>query len=56
LRLAHQLRQRAAGLAPGNELVPARLAADERQALRVALAVVKRWRGFLRQHFRLDTL
>jgi CBS domain-containing protein len=56
LRLAQQLRQSGAGRVPGNEVIPSALAADERQALRDALAVVKRWRHFLRQHFRLDTL
>ena len=55
-RLAHQLRQRAAGHAPGNELRPSTLAVPERAALRQALSVVKRWRAWLRQHFRLDTL
>jgi CBS domain-containing protein len=56
LRLAHQLRQRRRGEAPGNTLRPAELPDDERQALRDALAIVKRWRVFLRQHFRLDAL
>ena len=56
LRLAHQLRQRAAGEPASNEVIPAQLAVDERQALRNALAVVKRWRHFLRLHFRLGTL
>jgi CBS domain-containing protein len=56
VRLSHQLRQRAADESASNEVIPAQLAADERQALREALTVVKRWRHFLRQHFRLDTL
>ena len=40
----------------GNEVRPADLSDDERQALREALGVVKRWRIFLRQSFRLDLL
>ncbi len=56
LRLSHQLRQRGGGMAPGNEVLPAALAPAERTGLRQALAVVKDFRAFLRQHFRLDTL
>lgn len=56
LRLTHQLRQRKRGHAAGNAVRPSELATLEREPLRDALAIVRRWRGFLRQHFRLDTL
>jgi CBS domain-containing protein len=55
-RLAHQLRGRAAGRVVGNEVRPSDLAEPEREGLRDALAVVRRFRAWLRQHFRLDTL
>jgi CBS domain-containing protein len=56
LRLSHQLRQRAGGALPGNEVRPSELGALEREPLRDSLAIVKRFRLFLRQHFRLDAL
>ena len=56
LRLTHQLRQRAQGLAPGNEVRPSELSTLEREPLHDALAIVKRFRLFLRQHFKLDAL
>jgi CBS domain-containing protein len=56
LRLAHQLRALAAGQTPGNTLQPAELSTLERQTLQDALALVRRWRGWLRVHFRLDVL
>jgi CBS domain-containing protein len=56
LRLAHQIARRAAGLALDNEVRPSTLAGAERGALRDALAVVKRFRAWLRRHFRFDTL
>ena len=56
LRLSHQLRQRAGGAAPGNEIKPSELGALEREPLHDALAIVKRFRGFLRGHFKLDSL
>ncbi|HSV71100.1 MAG TPA: putative nucleotidyltransferase substrate binding domain-containing protein [Methylibium sp.] len=56
LRLSHQLRQRAGGARPGNEVRPADLALREREPLREALAVVLRFRQFLRQHFRLGSI
>ncbi len=56
LRLTQQLRQRAQGLLAGNEVLPADLTAPEREQLHMALATVKRWRSFLRQHFHLDAL
>ena len=56
LRLSHQLRQRAGGALPGNEVRPSELGALEREPLRDSLAIVNRFRQFLRQHFRLDAL
>lgn len=56
LRLAHQLRQRERGEHAGNEVRPSQLAPAERESLKEALAVVRRFRTFLRQHFRFDTL
>lgn len=56
LRLSHQLRQRAGGAQPGNEVRPSELGALEREPLHDALAIVKRFRAFLRQHFRFDSL
>ena len=56
LRLSHQLRQRADGALPGNEVRPSELGALEREPLHDALAIVKRFRAVLRQHFRLDSL
>jgi CBS domain-containing protein len=56
LRLSHQLRQRAGGARPGNEVRAADLGALEREPLHDALAIVRRFRQFLRQHFRLDSL
>jgi CBS domain-containing protein len=56
LRLSHQLRQRDRGQQPGNEVRPSDLGALEREPLHDALAIVKRFRLFLRQHFRLDAL
>jgi len=51
-----ELHQRAGGATPGNEVRPSELGALEREPLHDALAIVKRFRGFLRQHFRFDTL
>ncbi len=56
IRLTHQLRQRAAGEDAGNEVRPSALSTLEREPLHDALAIVKRFRAFLRQHFRLDSL
>lgn len=56
LRLSHQLRQRAGGALPGNEVRASDLGALEREPLHDALGIVKRFRGFVRQHFRLDAL
>lgn len=56
LRLRHQLRDRAAGLAPGNLVQPSALSTMERDQLKDALAINKRFRALLRQRFRLDAL
>ena len=56
LKLAHQLRQRAAGQVPGNLLRPADLGTLERDTLHGALAIVRRFRALLVQRFRLDAL
>ena len=56
LRLGHQLRQRAAGQAPGNLVRPSELGTLERDPLRDALAIVRRFRGVLHQRFHLDAL
>ena len=56
LRLTHQLAQRGRGEAAGNEVRPSDLSTLEREPLHDALAIVKRFRLFLRQHFRFDTL
>ena len=56
LRLSQQLAARAAGRAPDNEVQPSTLGLLEREPLRDSLAVVKRFRAWLRQHFRFDKL
>ena len=56
LRLTHQLRQRAEGLPASNAVQPLALSTLERESLHDALAIVKRFRVFLRQHFKLDSL
>lgn len=56
LRLKHQLRVRRAGGTPDNRVRPADLDTLERDPLQDSLAIVKRFRGFLSQHFRLDLL
>ena len=56
LRLSHQLRQREQGAVPGNEVRPSDLGMLEREPLRHSLDIVKRFRAFLREHFRLDSL
>ncbi len=56
LRLSHQLRQRAGGARPGNEVKASDLGALEREPLRDSLAIVKRFRLFLKQHFKFDSL
>lgn len=56
LRLHHQLQQIAHGEAPDNEVRLSQLGTMERKPLRDALAIVERFRAFLRQRFRLDAL
>jgi CBS domain-containing protein len=56
IRLTHQLRQRDQGQAATNEVRPSELSTLEREPLHDALAIVKRFRAYLRQHFKLDAL
>ena len=56
LRLDRQLRRRREGFDADNLLLPATLSTLERDGLHAALAVVRRFRQFLRLHFRLDSL
>ena len=56
LKLANQLRQRAAGRTPDNFVRPADLGTLERDSLRGAMAIVKRLRTQLVLDFRLDEL
>jgi CBS domain-containing protein len=56
VRLSHQLRQREQGAVPSNEVRPSDLGTLEREPLRHALAIVRRFRAFLREHFRFDAL
>ena len=56
IRLTHQLLQRAQGLAASNEVRPSELSTLEREPLHDALAIVKRFRAYLRQHFKFDAL
>jgi CBS domain-containing protein len=56
LKLHHQLAQRRAGEKPGNEVRPSALSTMERDQLKDALAITKRFRALLRARFRLDAL
>ena len=56
LKLRQQLRQRAAGEAPGNLVRPSDLSTMDRDQLKDAMAIVSRLRALLRQRFRFDTL
>ena len=56
IRLTHQLRQKRAGQRPDNTVRTRELGILERDALRDALAVVRRFRGVLQQRFRLDAV
>lgn len=56
LKLRHQLRQRAAGEAASNLVRPSDLSTMDRDQLKDALAIVKRFRALLRARFRLDAL
>jgi CBS domain-containing protein len=56
LKLSHQLRQRRTGQAPDNLVQPSMLSTMERDQLKDALAINKRFRALLRQRLRLDAL
>ncbi len=56
LKLRHQLRQRERGEAPSNLVRPSDLSTMDRDQLKDALAINKRFRALLRQRFRLDAL
>ncbi len=56
VRLNHQLQQRARGEAAGNAVRPSQLSTLERETLHDALAIVRRFRLYLRQHFAFDSL
>jgi CBS domain-containing protein len=56
LKLRHQLRQRERGEEPGNLVRPSDLSTMDRDQLKDALAINKRFRALLRQRFRLDSL
>jgi len=56
LKLHHQLAQRRAGESPGNEVRPSALSTMERDQLKDALAITKRFRALLRMRFRFDAL
>ena len=56
LRLDRQLRRRRDGAPSDNLLLPSALATLERNQLHGAVAIVRRFRQFLRLHFRLDSL
>lgn len=56
LKLRHQLRQRAGGQVATNLVRPSDLSTMDRDQLKDALAIVKRFRVLLRARFRLDTL
>jgi CBS domain-containing protein len=55
-KLRHHLRQRAAAQPPDNLVRPSELSTMDRDQLKDALAIVKRFRTLLRQRFRLDAL
>ena len=56
LKLRYQLRQRTAGDAPDNLVRPSDLSTMERDQLKDALAINRRFRALLRQRFTLDAL
>jgi CBS domain-containing protein len=56
LKLRHQLRQCAAGEAPDNLVRPSELSTMDRDQLKDALAIIKRFRTLLRLRFRFDAL
>ncbi|MBI5277542.1 MAG: CBS domain-containing protein [Burkholderiales bacterium] len=56
LKLRQQLRQRAGGEAASNLVRPSELSTLDRDQLKGALAIVRRFRAVLRQRFHLDSL
>jgi CBS domain-containing protein len=56
LKLRQQMRQRAAGQAPGNLVRPADLSTMDRDQLKDAMVIVGRLRALLRQRFHLGSL
>jgi CBS domain-containing protein len=56
IKLSNQMRQRAGGQMPDNLVRPADLGTLERDTLRDALAIVKRFRTLIAVEFRLDQL
>ena len=56
LKLSCQLRQKQAGQPPDNRVRPSELGTLERDTLRAALGIVRRFRGEIHQRFRLDAL
>jgi CBS domain-containing protein len=56
LKLHHQLRQRAAGVAASNLVRPSDLSTMERDQLKSALAINRAFRALLRQRLMLDSL
>jgi CBS domain-containing protein len=56
LKLRHQLQQRSLGRAPDNLVQPSILSTMERDQLKDALAINRRFRLLVRQQFRLDAL
>ena len=56
LKLTHQLRQRERGERASNLVRASELDTREREPFEDALAIIRRFRAFLRRHFRLDAL
>ncbi|MFC3533664.1 putative nucleotidyltransferase substrate binding domain-containing protein [Vogesella facilis] len=56
LRLSHGLAELADGRSASNLIHPERLSTLERDLLKDALALVKRFKGYLRHHFRLGAI
>ncbi|TPE46840.1 putative nucleotidyltransferase substrate binding domain-containing protein [Amaricoccus solimangrovi] len=56
LKLGNNLRQLDAGRAPDNAVRLSELGTLDREALREALAIVRRFKDWLRSHYRLDAL
>jgi CBS domain-containing protein len=56
LKLRHQLRQSGAGELPGNLVQPSALSTMDRDQLKDALAITRRFLAVLRQRFHLDAL